>query len=109
MDTEEFSYKTCPLYLIEFDLEEAKANRRFAKENLRNINDQLTYTMPMLSSFEREHNLKHLEPYQLAYYLRTKSDAESLVSAKLGSEREIKQLTAKIKRLKSTLKGRGVA
>lgn len=46
MDTEKFSYKTCLVYLIQFDLEKAKANRRFAKENLKNIKEQLTYTMP---------------------------------------------------------------
>lgn len=108
-NTETFSYKTCPIYLIEFDLEEAKGNLRFDKENLRNINEQLAPTMAQLRGFEMTHNLNKLDVYQQGVYHRIRSDAEGIVSTKLRVKRAIRYEQKQIKTLKAILKGRGVA
>lgn len=106
---EEFSYKTCPIYLVEYDLEQAKANMRFAKENRRNIREQLKDTMPRVTYYERYYRLNGEGPYERYIYLRAKSDANDLVRCKLNLDREIIHYKDEIKRLKAILKGRGVA
>lgn len=107
--TETFSYKTCPIYLIEFDLEEAKGNLRFDKENLRNINEQLTTAMSQLQGYEMTHDLDTLDSYQRGVYRRIRSYAEDLVSTKLRVKQAIKYEKSQIKKLKAILKGRDAA
>lgn len=109
MKDEEFSYETCPIYLIEFDLEQAKANLRFAKENRRNVKEQLTDVMPRVTYYERYYRLNDTFPCERYIYIRAKRDADDLVHCKLNLDREIKYYKAKIKQLKEILKGRGVA
>lgn len=106
---EEFSYKTCPVYLIEFDLEEAKGNLRFDKQNLKNINEQLTTAMSQLQGYEMTHDLAKLDVYQQGVYRRIRSYAEDLVTTKLRVKQAIKYEKSQIKKLKAILKGRGVA
>ena len=106
IDTEEFSYKTCPVYLIEFDLEEAKANLKFAKQNRKNVQEQLTTVMPQVTYYERYYSLNGEGPYKRYIYLRAKSDAEDLVQCKLNLDREIDYEKDQIKKLKAILKGR---
>lgn len=106
MKEEEFSYKTCPIYLIEYDLEQAKANLRFAKENRRNVREQLKDTMPRVTYYENYYRLNGEGPYERYIYLRAKSDTEDLVNCKLNLDREINYYKANIKQLKAILKAR---
>lgn len=107
MKDEEFSYTTCPVYLIEYDLEQAKANLRFAKQNLKNVKEQLTDVMPRVTYYERYYQLNGEFPCERYIYLRAKSDAEDMVRCKLNLDREIAHYKDEIKRLKAILKGRG--
>lgn len=109
MTDEKFSYKNCPIYLIQFDLEEAKANLRFAKENRRNVREQLKDTMPRVTYYERYYRINNEGPYERYIYLRAKRDADDLAHCKLNLDREIKYYKNEIKKLKAILKGRGVA
>lgn len=102
----EFSYKTCPVYLIEYDLEQAKVNLRFAKQNLKNIKEQLATVMPSVTYYECYYALNQESPYPRYIYLRAKSDAEDLVRCKLTLDHEIAYDKAQIKNLKAILKGR---
>lgn len=104
---EEFSYTNCPVYLIEYDLEQAKANLRFAKQNLKNVEEQLTDVMPRVAFYERYYSLNGEGPYARYIFLRAKRDADDLVHCKLNLDREIKYYKNEIKRLKAILKGRG--
>lgn len=106
MDEYKFSYKTCPAYLIQFDIEEAKANLRFAKENRRNVREQLKDTMPRVTYYKRYYQLNGELPCERYIYLRAKRDAEDLLRCKLNLDREIANDKAKIKRLKAILKAR---
>ena len=103
---EEFSYKTCPIYLIQFDLEQAKANLRFANQNRKNVQEQLTTVMPQVTYYERYRDINDELPCEEYIYLRTKSDAEDLVRCKLNLDREIAHYKDEIKRLKALLKAR---
>lgn len=106
MDDYEFSYKTCPVYLIAFDLEEAKANLKFAKQNRKNVQEQLTTVMPQVTYYAHYYQLNGEFPCERYIYLRAKRDADDLLRCKLNLDREIANDKAKIKRLKAILKAR---
>lgn len=106
MDEYKFSYKTCPVYLIQFDLEEAKANLKFAKQNRKNVQEQLTTVVPQVTYYRRYYQLNGEFPCERYIYLRAKRDADDLLRCKLNLDREIANDKAKIKRLKAILKAR---
>ena len=106
MTDEKFSYKNCLIYLIQFDLEEAKANLRFAKQNRKLVKERLTEVMPDLSYYERYRDINDELPCEEYIYNHAKSEADDLVRAKLNLDREIVYDKAQIKKFKTILKAR---
>ena len=97
---------------MRFELENAGANRKVAKENLELVNDQIPYLVPMKQAFIYNHggddfDAANLDDQEAQLWIQISDGADSLVADKYLLEAKIKHANKVIKAYKNALKKAG--
>lgn len=109
---DDFNFENQPLDILEFELENAKANRKIAKQSLNLVKEQIPYLVPMKRAFMESHGGEDFDTTNLSYdgslrLIRISDTADCLLADKLRLEDEIKHCTKAIIRYSNTLKKAG--
>lgn len=107
-----FNFENEPVDVLRFELENAMANHKMAKQNLKLVKDQTPYLVPMKQAFIDNHggedfDTANLDRQEAQLWIRISDGADSLVAEKYLLEAKIKHANKVIKAYSKAIKKAG--